>query len=184
MVKTLLIAFFISCTTLGAFSQTKSLPQLSVGGEFGLPVGYISSVYGSIFGASAKLEIPVSKAPLFLTITTGISAYVVKLDYVYPANATVETNIPPLIYIPVEVGAKYYFSKIGYFEGDIGISTNANSDVTNDKQAFIFAPIVGFSAPTNKHKATVDICLRYETRVVSDQYINQIALRVAYRFGI
>jgi len=183
MHKTLLFFFLINCAALASFAQTKSLSQLSLGGEYGLPVGYISSVYGSIYGASAKLEIPVSKAPLFLTFTTGISAYVVKLDYVYPANATVETNIPPLIYIPVEVGAKYYFSKIGYFEGDIGLSSNINGDAA-DKEGFIFAPIIGFSAPTTKHKAAIDICLRYESRIASAQYINQVALRVAYRFGI
>jgi hypothetical protein len=184
MNKHLRLIVIFSVIVSSGFAQTKSATQLSIGGEFGLPVGQIASVYGTVFGASVKLEIPVFQSSAFFTITGGISDYVVKLDYTYPATAGIKTNILPLTYIPFEIGGKYYFSKIGYFEGDLGVSNNINSNYSAAKMAFIYSPVVGFSAPTNKHTATVDIGLRYEGRVESGGTVSQFALRVAYRFKL
>jgi hypothetical protein len=184
MNKNLLLIAVFSFMISSVFAQTKSVTQLSFGGELGLPVGQIASVYGTVLGASAKLEIPVFKSTVFFTITGGISDYLVKLDYVNPVNAGIKTNVKPLTYIPFEIGAKYYFSKIGYIEGDFGLSSNINRNVNDSKEAFIFAPVIGFSAPTNKHTATVDIALRYEDRVESGGPISQFALRLAYRFKL
>ncbi|MFI5140544.1 MAG: hypothetical protein ACHQIM_22180, partial [Sphingobacteriales bacterium] len=184
MNKHLPVIVFFSFIVSSVFAQTKSTTQLSIGGEFGLPAGQIASVYGTVFGASAKLEIPVFQSRAFFTITGGISDYLVKLDYTYPANAGIKTNIPPLTYIPLEIGGKYYFSKLGYFEGDLGVSNNINSNYATAKTAFIYSPVIGFSAPTNKHTATVDIGLRYEGRVESGGTVSQFAMRVAYRFKL
>jgi hypothetical protein len=146
-------------------------------------VGSIASVYGTVLGASVKLEMPVYNRT-FLTITGGISDYLVKLDYTYPATAGVKSYIPPLTFIPVEIGAKHYFSKLGYIEGDLGVSTITNGGVIGTREAFIFAPIIGFSAPVYKHKTKIDIGLRYEGRVENGGTVGQIAARLAYRFGL
>ncbi len=185
MIKTLLFVFFISCTALGAFAQTKSLPQLSFGADYGLPGGSATGIYGTAIGGSAKLELPVSHSKFNFVLTTGISEYILKFYYSGTAqNATMIT--------PLEVGGKYYFSKIGYVEADFGLAVDRYSEflpnepnavnVTNN--GFVYSPGIGFTAPTRKHKAAVDIGLRYETRAESTQTMSQLALRVAYRFGI
>jgi hypothetical protein len=160
----------------GAIAQTKSADQLSIGVEFGLPTGQANQVYGSVLGASVKLEIPVSASQLSFVVTGGFSDFLVKYSYIGLLQNT--------LYIPIEVGGRCYFSKIGYLEEDIGLSNNLNSNYTAAKTAFIYAPIIGFSAPTNKHKAIIDIGLRYESRVESGGTVSQVALRVAYRFGV
>jgi hypothetical protein len=184
MNKVLLFIFLLSGASLTGIAQTKPLSQLSIGVEMGDPVGSIATVYGTAIGASVKFEAPLSNPRFLFTITAGITDYIVKLDYVAPANAGVKTYIPPLTYIPIEIGGKYYFSKISYVEGDVGLSTNINKQIINSKQALIFSPIIGFTAPVYKRKSKIDIGLRYEGRVETGGPISQVAIRVAYRFGL
>ena len=90
---------------------------------------------------------------------------------------------------PFEAGGKYYFSKIGYVEADFGISNNINTNYTAEKTAFIYSPVIGLSAPTNKpnkHKTTIDLGLRYEGRVESGgkKKLASWLCVLAYRFGL
>lgn len=162
--------------TLQTSVSSKYTPQLSIGGEFGVPTGDANQIYGKVIGASVKLELPVSASPFSFVITTGISSFLLKFNY-----AGVFNNAT---YAPLEAGGKYYFSKIGYFEGDLGLSSNISGNYSTSKNAFIYSPVIGLSAPTNKHKATVDMGIRYESRVENGGTVSQIALRMAYRFGI
>ncbi|HEY2580674.1 MAG TPA: hypothetical protein VGI43_02655 [Mucilaginibacter sp.] len=179
MNKILLFVIISLGAVTNCLAQTKSTMQLSIGGEFGVPVGQASEVYGKVLGASLKFEVPVSKSPFSIVITSGISSFLVKYDYTgILDNAS---------YIPVEAGGKYYFSKIGYFEADFGVSNNINTNYTAAKTAFIYSPVIGLSAPTNKpnkHKHTIDIGVRYEGRVESGGTVGQLALRIAYRFPL
>jgi hypothetical protein len=177
MTRILLFVALLSCSVFSSYAQTKYKPQLSIGGEFGLPVGEISNVYGTVLGASAKLELPVPSTPLNFVLTSGFSTFIVRLDYQGFAD-------PVSYVIPVEVGGKYYFSKIGYAEADFGISSSVSSNYTGPQKAFIYSPVIGVSAPTNKHKATIDLGLRYEGRAENDRTVSQVALRLAYRFGL
>ena len=158
---------------------SQKLVRLSFGVEYGLAVGQVSSVYGTVLGGSIKLEIPVAKSDFNITATVGFTDYLVHLDYTGPL-----TGVQSSQYIPVSIGGKYYFSRLFYVEGDAGISNNINSDYTAKSQAFYYAPIIGISAPTSKHKANIDIGLRYDARVESGGTIGQIALRLAYKFGL
>ncbi len=186
MGKILLFIIVFSGTAFSSLAQTKPTaatpvsskytPQLSIGGEFGVPTGDANQIYGKVIGASVKLELPVSASPFSFVITTGISSFLLKFNY-----AGVFNNAT---YAPLEAGGKYYFSKIGYFEGDFGLSSNISGNYSTSKNAFIYSPVIGLSAPTNKHKATVDMGIRYEGRVERGGTVNQIALRMAYRFGI
>jgi|SRR6185437_6541652 len=177
MNKFLLSLVFLTGITYYSTAQTKSRSQLSLGGEFGFPTGQASQIYGTVLGASAKLEIPVSASPFYFTLTSGLSEYIVRLDYIGVIN-----NAGYLV--PLEAGGKYYFTKIGYFEADFGASANINSNYSASRTAFIYAPVLGFSAPTNKHKSTIDIGMRYEGRVESGGTVSQVAFRLAYRFGL
>jgi hypothetical protein len=188
MNKILLFLITSSLIAFSSYAQTKSPVQLSIGGEFGLPTGQTSNVFGSAIGVSAKLELPVSASAFNFVITTGISDFLVKYYYTGP-------SVTVIFITPIEVGGKYYFSKIGYIEGDLGVASDnynyqvldadgtvATKKVTN--AAFIYSPVIGFTAPTKKHKGTVDIGLRYEGRAESGATVSQLALRIAYRFGL
>jgi len=186
MNKFLLFIVFLSGIVFSTSAQTKSLPQLSIGGEFGFPVGKMSSVYGSVIGASVKYEAPIASSHFYLTLTGGITDYLVKITYLGNAN--------PAFYVPVEAGGRYYFSKLGYIEADFGISNNINGKkhpiyldgviVNAPKTAFIYSPVIGFSAPVYKKKTKIDIGFRYEGRVENGGTVGQIAARAAYRFGL
>jgi hypothetical protein len=186
MNKFLLFIVFLSGIVFSTSAQTKPLPQLSIGGEFGFPVGKMSSVYGSVIGASVKYEAPIAASRFYLTLTGGITDYLVKITYLGSAN--------PAFYVPVEAGGRYYFSKLGYIEADFGISNNINGKkhpiylnqviVDAPKTAFIYSPVIGFSAPVYKKKTKIDIGFRYEARVENGGPVGQIAARAAYRFGL
>ena len=176
MKKILLFVFILSGTIFNSLAQTKSSPQLSIGAEFGLPTGQASQIYGSVLGASLKFEFPVLHAPINFTVTTGFSEFLLKFDYT--------GLLKNVAYLPVEIGGKYYINKVVYFEGDLGVSFEGNNGYTGPRAAFIYAPIIGVSAPTNNHKAIIDLGLRYEGRVESAGTGNQLAVRLAYRFGI
>jgi hypothetical protein len=175
--KLFLIALvFCVAAVSTVFAQTNPYPHMSLGVEYGLPVGDAASVYGTVLGASAKAEFPVAKSAFNITLTAGLSDYLVKLDY--------QGTLKNATYVPLELGGKYFFSRIGYVEGDLGASINVNSNYSAARTAFIYAPVIGVSAPTNKHKATIDMGLRYEGRAETGGTVSQVALRLAYRFGI
>ncbi len=176
MNKFLLFTAFVFAGITGCFAQTGPGPHLSFGGEFGFPTGQASSAYGSVLGGSAKLELPVSASKFSIAVTTGYSIYLTKFNYagIYKTS----------FYVPVEVGGRYYFSRIGYAEGDVGFSSNLSGNYSSSKTALIYSPVIGFSAPVYKHKSTIDIGFRYESRVESTNSMGQAAIRVAYRFGI
>jgi len=173
MKRALLLLFAVLLCSMGAVAQVTMKPHLSIGFEYGLTTGSLSDLYGSVIGTSLKVEVPLGSPEFNLTGTIGYTAYLVRLDYNGPLVLDAEK------FIPVEIGAKYYFTKIAYFEGDAGISQNIQNNFTGSKTAFIYSPMIGISAPTNKHKSTIDLGLRFESR--GDNH--QVAVRVAYRFG-
>ena len=176
MNKILLIVILLSVFSFKSIAQTKTQPQLSIGGEFGSPVGQASNIYDSVFGGSVKLEVPTKHPGLSMTGTGGINVYLVKLYYT--------GFLRNVAYLPLELGAKYYFSKIAYVEGDAGASIFIGNNYSASRAAFIYAPIIGVTAPTNHHRNTIDLGLRYEGRVEKGGTVGQIAIRIAYRFKI
>ncbi len=177
MNKIFLFVVLLMCAAFSGVAQrSNTSPQLSIGGEFGMPTGQLSSVYGTAFGASIKLEVPVIKQGLSFTVTGGVNAYLLKFYYAGTLHSAT--------YVPLELGGKYYFSKVAYVEGDAGLSFNENSSYPASKTSFVYAPIIGVTAPTNHHKASIDLGLRLESRVESYRTVSQLALRLAYRFKI
>ena len=153
--------------------------RLSIGVEYGIPVGQAADIYGTVIGGSLKVEVPVTKSKFDITFTLGYTTYLTKLDYTGSL-----TDIKISQYLPVSLGGKYNFSRLFYIEGDAGISKDLTSYYSEKNIAFYYAPIVGISAATNKHKANIDISLRYDARAESGGTIGQIALRLAYKFGL
>lgn len=162
-------------TVFYSFGQTGSTTKLSIGADLGLPVGDANTVYSGVIGASLKLEIPIAPTA-FVTVTSGFSDFMVKNTYsAYIKDGT---------YVPVEVGGKFYFDNTFYFEGDLGASFNVNGNYTGPKAAFIYAPMLGITLPSNKQPSAIDLAIRYEGRSETGGTVSQVALRVAYRFGL
>lgn len=205
MKKGVFIAILLCCVVFEGFGQTRAKPviqrktkdtalimandrklaqpkvRLSFGFEFGEPLGQASDIYGTVFGGSVKLEVPVAPK-FFVTLTGGFTEYAVKLDY----RGSL-LNLKPAGFVPVELGGRYYFSRLIYVEGDLGASFNTSSYFPTSKTGFVYAPVIGLSAPTSKHKNNIDIDLRYEARSDNNGSIgtmSQLAVRLAYKFGL
>jgi len=177
MNKILLVIVLLMCVAFSSIAQrSNTFPQVSIGGEFGLPAGQTGDIYGTVLGVSIKAEVPVIAPGLSITATAGISAFLLRFYYTGPEHNAA--------YIPVELGAKYYFSKVAYIEGDAGLSFNQNSNYPSSKTAFMLSPVIGVTAPTNHHKHSIDLGLRMEHRLESHRDITQVAVRLAYRFKI
>ena len=81
------------------------------------------------------------------------------------------------------MGLKNYISGSPVFvELDLGASINANSNYSGSQVAFMYAPIIGVSIPSNKN--AFDLGVRYEGRVETGGTISQLALRLAYKFSL
>jgi hypothetical protein len=62
---------------------------------------------------------------------------------------------------------------------------NNSSTYTNNKVAFIYAPVAGVSIPVNPYsKSMFDFTLKYEDRVETGGGFSQIAVGAAFRFGM
>jgi hypothetical protein len=175
MKKTLLLIIILSSAAVSSFGQTQSFPQLSIGPEAGLPSGVDQEAYSTVIGASLKLDIPVKTSPLHVVFTAGYEDFIVKSIY--------KDTILNAQYIPVEAGLKYFVDPNVYFEADAGASFNVNSNYSGGSAGFIYAPSLGIAVPLSA-KNGLDFNIRYEARVESEGSIKQVALRIAYSFGL
>lgn len=182
--KRLVLLTILLCGVVSmVFAQTASTttnatkPKLGVALETGIPVGDAEDVYAVGLGGSAKLEIPISQ-PFAATVTAGYMSMLVKDELEDALGENRE-------FIPIKAGAKYYFSKNFFGEGELGasISTEEGEDV-----AFAYAPGIGFSFPVSDRTA-IDAGVRYEgwTREQSSTILNgnnldQVGFRVVLKF--
>ncbi len=149
---------------------------MSLGAEVGLPTGEAGTFYNIAPGASLKLEVPVSASMVNVTGSVGFSSFIPKgiyRDYGFSAAT----------YVPVEAGVKVYVIPAFYINADAGASINVNRNYSATRTAFIYAPGLGVSIPAGGLNAA-DIGLRYEGRAESGATVSQVALRIAYKFGL
>jgi hypothetical protein len=179
----LTIVFALLCA--GVFAQGKS-PKLSIGPEVGLPLGDYRYLYSFSLGGTAKLEIPINGSNFSISATAGYINYFGKnaQDYYFVGNRIYNYTykVKDAGFIPVKVGGKYYANKNVYLEGEVGIVSNVNS--SSDNIAFAFAPGIGISLPIHKSKNAFDLGFRYEGWSNNGAVINQLALRLAYKFRL
>jgi len=179
MKKILLIIVAVFLLT-GAYAQSNSPaagPKLSVGLDFGLPLGDLGRIYTIGFGGSGKAELPLS-SNLNFTFTAGYITYY----YESPIKKILEAYKSDTYagFVPVKAGGKYFFSKNVYGEAEIGalIGTNNNSGTS-----FIYAPGLGVSYPVSA-KHDIDFGARYEGWSKDGGNVGQVAFRIAYKFGL
>ena len=171
----LLVVILITGVFTARAQVKPTTPLVSLGPDIGVPVGQVSNVYGLVAGGSLKVQLPFTKSPFSVVLSAAYSSFMVKGDYTqYFRDAA---------FVPVEAGGRLYFTKMLYFEGDLGASFNINSDYSGPRTAFIFSPVVGVSTPVKKHGDSLDFSFKYEGRGEPGRIVGQVALRVAYRFA-
>jgi hypothetical protein len=182
--KQILLSVLLCLSISIAFAQTGST-KLSIGPEVGLPIGRPESQNYSIgVGGSLKLEVPVALPGLHATLTAGYFNYFGK-NKNYTAISTTGVykgtyQEPNVAYIPVKLGLKYYAGSVFHAEGEAGVTNSVSS--YRPGRYFAYAPGVGVSLTTATQNA-VDIGFRYESWIKGADHINQLVLRLAYKFN-
>ena len=185
MKKTLLSIIILCFAALTTFAQDDATPKLSAGFDIGAVTGPASNTYEEAAGVSLKLEVPVASSPLSLTVSAAYSGFITKGGFAtgYDTYDGSYSYGSIASFVPLEVGARVYASKMFFLEGDVGASFSLNSqDVSGKSVGLIYAPIAGVSIPVRS--SFIDVSLRYESRVVSNYNFDQIAVRAAFKFGL
>jgi len=143
-----------------------------MGGEFGLPIGQTKDTYDYTAGFSMKIELSTGVPPLRLIGNLAYNDYVAKLHI-----GAVDAN-----YLPVEVGLKVYIQRL-YLEGLVGGSVNLNSNFPGQRIGLIYSPGIGYAIPSLDYDE-LDFGVRYDSRVQTGGNLNQVVLRVAYKFNL
>ncbi|MDN3549809.1 hypothetical protein [Mucilaginibacter aquaedulcis] len=177
MKKILLTLIIVTATMFTTLAQTKiGNGKFSVGLEAGLPVGDASNYADYVIGGSLKYELPVANN-LFITGTAGYSS-------IHAKGINISFSSPNYSYefhsdggsaglIPVKVGAKYYFDKRFFGEGQLGAAFTTSG---NGSTLFVYSPGVGYT-----FDGGFEAGFRYEAWS-NNGTIGQLALRLAYRF--
>jgi hypothetical protein len=171
------VAAFLFIASYAQTNSTSAGPKLSIGLDFGVPVGDLAKGYTIGFGGSGKAELPLS-SKFNATLTAGYITYYFE-SLVKPGLRTFGLDTYAG-FVPVKAGGKYFFSKNVYGEAEIGarISTNNNYGT-----AFIYAPGLGVSYPVSA-KHDIDFGARYEGWSKDGYNNGQVAFRIAYKFGL
>jgi hypothetical protein len=146
MKKILLTLIIFAGTVFTTFAQTKiGDGKFSIGLEAGLPVGDIHQFADYIIGASIKYEYPVAQN-LFITGSAGYSSLHAKsIDYSYSSpgySYEFHSDGGSADIIPVKVGAKYYFDRHFFGEGQLGAAFVTQS---GGGTLFVYSPGVGYT---------------------------------------
>jgi hypothetical protein len=187
MKKTLLSLLILFFAVTCSFAQDNST-KVGVGFDLGIPVGAASNDYEVTGGVTAKLEIPLT-TPVSFTVTTGFMGYVTKGGFYTEYNSYYGSSTSGAVacFVPLEAGIKTYVSPRIFVEGDLGLSFNINSDYTEftgKKTAFIYAPMAGVTIPFGSTRASLDLGLRYESRMETGYSFDQVAVRALFNFGL
>jgi len=170
--KRFILLTFLLCGLISMVYAQSGTPgtKLGIALETGLPVGDAEEVYSVGLGGSAKVEIPVTN-PLALTVTAGYMSMMIKDDLEPTLGDKRE-------FIPVKAGAKYYFGRNFFGEGEVGASIPTEGE---DDTAFAYAPGIGVTLPV-ADKTAIDVGVRYEGWTKDVGSIDQIGLRAVVKF--
>lgn len=175
--------FIVAVLTLVSFSvkaQERTGIRLSVGPEFGLPVGNFGDFYDWSFGGSVQADFPIINNDLYVTLNAGFNNFFAK-DIKGVAGEDLQL-------IPVKAGLKYFPVGNFYVQGEAGASfiTNKDDIGATKSAAFVYAPQVGYQFNLGG-KSYIDAGVRFEgnTKFTDNGSSNNFfGLRVAYGFGL
>lgn len=172
MKKFFLSLVILSAAALSSFAQTTpDKGQFSIGVEAGLPLGDASDFFSFAIGGSLKYDHPVAEN-LFITGSAGYTKFMNKGE-VKDAYEAIGADAPKVGFIPLKVGAKYFFSPGFFGEAQLGAAIGVQDA---EGTAFAYSPGVGYVFSQN-----FEAGVRYEAWS-KDGTTSQLGLRVAYKF--
>ncbi|MBE7176729.1 MAG: hypothetical protein INR69_10010 [Mucilaginibacter polytrichastri] len=166
MRKILLLMLFLT-SAAGAFAQNRMrAPYLGIGVEGNLPLGNFGDAFGSGVGAVLQLSFPVDPH-ISVTASGGYNQY-------FPTKALNAIGYSSIGYLPLKLGGRYYFHPSFFVMGEIGATISTAEAGT----AFIYAPGIGALLSDR-----IEASFRFEGWTYQAS-LNQVALRLAYRFPL
>jgi hypothetical protein len=177
MKKPLLLLAFLCAMASAAYAQHDTTALMSIGLDYGKTIGQTTTTYNSAAGISFKFELPFHNSNVNLVAGVAYASY--STQNTLPADTMQNGH-----YVPLFIGLKYYVYHNIYVEGDAGESFNINSGYLGYQTAFYYSGGAGYSLPISHNTAAIDFSLRYESRPEDDIDINQVALRIAYKFKL
>ena len=190
MKKYLLVFTILMSAAYGAFAQDdNTLTKIGIGGSGGGTIGPFASAYPVGSELNLRLEVPLEGTPVSLTFNTGLTFYISSDGYNvdYTTDEGDYSSGSVAVFLPVQVGARFYATHKLFLEGDVGGSFNLNSpssNFTSQKVALLVTPQVGYTIPFGASRFSLDVSLLYEDRFESGGGYGQVAARVAFNFGL
>jgi len=169
MKRFILVLAVLSGFATSVFAQKSNGGKFSIGFEGGLPLGKTSNVSSYTIGGSFKYDQPVA-ANFFITGSAGYTYFPYKSAILSAYNLGRSGES----FIPIKIGAKAYFCRNFYGEGQLGLVIVTT---TNGGTAFTYSPGIGYN-----FAKSVDLGMRYEGWEKSGNTVNQLSLRLAYSF--
>lgn len=171
MKKLLLLTAVAGLFAFSSVNAQTRTPKLSLGAEFGFPMGDFGDGTDFGFGGSLQYQHPVAES---LSVT-GSAGY---LNFKSKEDAFGNTHNSGAI--PVKAGARYYFGENFFAAGELGVGISTEK---NGSTAFIYAPGVGVDFPVSD-TGSIELGARYEGWSANSNTSGFIGLRLAYNFGI
>jgi hypothetical protein len=177
-ISLIIIIFAISILAASAQQQEKGEVKkritYSIGADIGIPAGYVSNYSSLVAGASLQAEYQVLKK-------TGITASAGYLDFIAKRAGK------GVSFIPLLLGAKYYFTPKIYASGQAGLSFYGGRNHGDGEgggsgeKYFTYVPGIGFR--TSKH---FDVLFKYESVYIasSTKTYSSAGVRISYNFNL
>jgi len=160
---TVLAAFTLTVHAQSMEARDEKPFKIGVGALIGLPVGDYSDITSLAWGIDLMGEYAV--APEFgLTLSAGYLDWAKKSGF----------SGLKLGFIPVLVGAKYYFTDQLYGSGQVGISFSTQS---GGGSAFTYAPGIGYKISDN-----FDLLLKFQSATKDGVSTSFIGIRAGLSF--
>lgn len=170
-------------TSTSSGSSDNSEFRLSVGPEFGLPIGNLSNSYSWLFGGSIQADIPIVHN-LYAVVNFAYDDAYVKS---HPTEAFPSRNLQ---LITPKGGLKYFFvDNLLYVQGTAGVTILGNhADAGADKTSgFVYSPQVGVLlklAPRNYIDAGFYFQSAQSFWNNGGGNVSTLGLRLAYTLGL
>jgi hypothetical protein len=159
----LIIVLVVVALSVNAQNKDEKSFKIGAGAMIGLPMGDVADFTTMAYGVDLLGEYSV--APSFaLTASLGY------LDFAAKSGL----SGLKMGFVPVLVGAKYFFSENIYGSGQIGLSFSTQSGGGN---AFTFAPGVGYKVSEN-----FDLMLKYQSASNDGSAISFLGVRAGLTF--